>query len=174
MKTNPLGCKEVAIDAGLKGHLLRYIHYEYTQLPNQTGTLSMDGSNLRHTDLCDHSNSTYLSAKNEFIDRCTRSVSGKPLAFLSIAAATQGKESSSRLPTNLRKTVAGLLLLTTLWTLFQYLSISRSMIGGVDWFYYLCYSRDIINGYPVSDNIHSYFPGVYVIWTWVMRLAGKT
>lgn len=71
------------------------------------------------------------------------------------------------------KTVAGLLLLTTLWTLFQYLSISRSMIGGVDWFYYLCYSRDIVNGYPVSDNIHSYFPGVYVIWTWVMRLAGQ-
>lgn len=103
MKTNPLGCKEVAIDADLKGHLLRYIHYEYTQLPNQAGTLSMDGSNLRHTDLCSHSNSTYLNAKNEFIDRCTRSVSGKPLAFLSIAAATQGKESSSRLPTNLRE-----------------------------------------------------------------------
>ena len=66
------------------------------------------------------------------------------------------------------KTVAGLLLLSTLWTLLRYVWISRSMIGGVDWFYYLCYSRDLVNGYPVSDNIHSYFPGVYVIWTWVM------
>ena len=122
--------REVAIDADLKGHLLRYIHYEYTQLPNQTGTLSMDGSNPAHTDLCSHSNSTYLSGKNEFIDRCTRSVSGKPLAFLPMMRRPKAKSPHRGYQQTYAKTVAGLLLLTTLWTLFQYLSISRSMIGG--------------------------------------------
>ena len=70
------------------------------------------------------------------------------------------------------RTLIGLLTLAAIVMLFRYLPISRNAIGGVDWYYYLCYSRDMVNSYPVSDNLYSYFPGVYVFWTTVMRLFG--
>ena len=47
---------------------------------------------------------------------------------------------------------------------YTYLYHAHPTIGGVDWFYYLCYARDQIQCVPTSDNIYSYFPGVYMFW----------
>lgn len=71
------------------------------------------------------------------------------------------------------KSLVLIMLTAASFTLVRYLAISRPLIGGVDWYYYLCYSRDMVNGYPVSENVYSYFPGVYAFWTTVMRLVGQ-
>ncbi len=71
------------------------------------------------------------------------------------------------------KTLLALLATAATVTCVRYLTISREAVGGVDWYYYLCYSRDMVNNHPVSENIYSYFPGVYAIWTSVMRIFGQ-
>ena len=54
-----------------------------------------------------------------------------------------------------------------------YLTVIHPVVGGVDWFYYLCYSRDAIGAYSPSNNMYSYFPGVYWFWTTAMQLVGS-
>ena len=54
----------------------------------------------------------------------------------------------------------------------SYLGEAKHISGGVDWFYYLCYSRDGINFYGTADNMYSYFPGIYQFWKTAMRLVG--
>ena len=71
------------------------------------------------------------------------------------------------------KTLITLLSMAAIFSCIRYLMISRVMVGGVDWYYYLCYSRDMVNSHPVAENAYSYFPGVYVFWTSVMRLVGQ-
>jgi len=54
----------------------------------------------------------------------------------------------------------------------SYLGEAKHISGGIDWFYYLCYSRDGINFYGTADNMYSYFPGIYQFWKTAMRLVG--
>lgn len=50
---------------------------------------------------------------------------------------------------------------------------ARPFIGGVDFFYYILFARDLAGGWPdVSDARYVYFPGVYTFWTTVLRLSG--
>lgn len=70
-------------------------------------------------------------------------------------------------------TLITMLGIVALFTSVQYLTISRPIVGGVDWYYYLCYSRDMVNSYPIAENAYSYFPGVYTFWTMAMRLVGQ-
>ena len=56
--------------------------------------------------------------------------------------------------------------------IYVFLYHAHPTIGGVDWFYYLCYARDQINGVPTSENIYSYFPGVYMFWRQAMFWFG--
>ena len=56
--------------------------------------------------------------------------------------------------------------------IYTYLYFAHSTIGGVDWFYYLCYARDQIQGTPTSENVYSYFPGVYMFWRQAMFWFG--
>ena len=53
-----------------------------------------------------------------------------------------------------------------------YLVEAKHISGGIDWFYYLCYSRDGVNFYGTADNMYSYFPGIYQFWKAAMRLVG--
>jgi hypothetical protein len=54
----------------------------------------------------------------------------------------------------------------------SYLGEAKHISGGIDWFYYLCYSRDAIHFSGTADNMYSYFPGVYQFWKTAMRLVG--
>ena len=63
-------------------------------------------------------------------------------------------------------------ILGGLVTAAAYLTVIHPVIGGVDWFYYLCYSRDSINFHDTADNMYSYFPGIYMFWMMAMRLVG--
>ena len=66
---------------------------------------------------------------------------------------------------------AGALLFvgSSLVFLFQ----ARGSVGGPDFFFYLCYARDLVHDPAgVSLQRYQYFPGVYTFWRSAMRLAG--
>lgn len=94
------------------------------------------------------------------------------LLFFPLLKLHQSESGAAKYQQAYTKTMLNLLGIAVVITGVRYLAISRAMIGSVDWYYYLCYSRDIVNNYPVSENIDSYFPGVYVIWTSAMRILG--
>ena len=49
---------------------------------------------------------------------------------------------------------------------------SRPFIGGVDFYYYILFARDLAGGRPdVPDVRYLYFPGVYTFWTTVLSLS---
>jgi hypothetical protein len=49
---------------------------------------------------------------------------------------------------------------------------SRPFIGGVDFYYYVLFARDLAAGWPdVSDARYVYFPGVYTFWATVLSLS---
>lgn len=52
------------------------------------------------------------------------------------------------------------------------LSVIRAQIGSVDFFYYICTSRDLATGADVPLSRYGYFPGVYAFWGEVIRLGG--
>lgn len=56
-----------------------------------------------------------------------------------------------------------------------YLHAARRDIGSVDFFYYICASRDMLaDGVTVSDHCYTYFPGVYAFWRTVMQWVGTS
>jgi hypothetical protein len=49
---------------------------------------------------------------------------------------------------------------------------SRPFIGGVDFYYYILFARDLAGGWPdVSDARYVYFPGVYTFWAAALSLS---
>lgn len=71
-----------------------------------------------------------------------------------------------------QKTVIPLWISCGLVGAVSYLLEAKHISGGIDWFYYLCYSRDGIHDYGTADNMYSYFPGIYQFWKATMRLVG--
>ena len=71
------------------------------------------------------------------------------------------------------KAIIGLWICGGIVSAVAYLTVIHPVIGGVDWFYYLCYSRDAVDAYSTSNNMYSYFPGIYSFWTIAMRLVGS-
>ena len=71
-----------------------------------------------------------------------------------------------------QKTLIPLWIIWGLVAAVSYLGQAKHISGGIDWFYYLCYSRDGINDYGIADNMYSYFPGIYQFWKIAMRLVG--
>ena len=56
-----------------------------------------------------------------------------------------------------------------------YFVAARPSVGGVDFYYYICTSRDMLqHGSEVSDNCYLYFPGVFAFWRTAMRLVGSS
>ena len=49
----------------------------------------------------------------------------------------------------------------------------RASLGGPDFFFYLCYARDLVQD-PVSVSLlrYQYFPGVYAFWRAAIRVVG--
>jgi len=95
------------------------------------------------------------------------------LLFFPLLRISQPQSEAGKYQQAYRKTLIGLLSIAAVVSCIQYLIVSRVMVGGVDWYYYLCYSRDMVNSNSFSENAYSYFPGVYVFWTSVMRLVGQ-
>jgi hypothetical protein len=71
-----------------------------------------------------------------------------------------------------QKTLIPLWISCGLVAAVSYLLKAKHISGGIDWFYYLCYSRDGINFFGTADNMYSYFPGIYQFWRTAMRLVG--
>ena len=66
-----------------------------------------------------------------------------------------------------------MLLVWTLASVAGYVWQARPSIGGVDFFYYACFARDMVE-HPgeVSADAYGYFPGVYTFWRSAIRLTG--
>jgi len=49
----------------------------------------------------------------------------------------------------------------------------RPFVGGVDFFYFTCYARDMLQApLDVSPRAYSYFPGVYAFWRTIISMTG--
>ena len=60
-------------------------------------------------------------------------------------------------------------------SLVRYLQAVYTSIGSVDFFYYVCIARDMLQvPGEVSENNYLYFPGVYAFWRTVMRTFGDS
>ncbi len=60
-------------------------------------------------------------------------------------------------------------------SLASYLRAMASSVGGVDFYYYVCIARDMLDcPSDVSDNNYIYFPGVYAFWRTVMHGVGTS
>ncbi|MEE3372972.1 MAG: hypothetical protein VX346_26805 [Planctomycetota bacterium] len=54
-----------------------------------------------------------------------------------------------------------------------FLLLSRDSLGGPDFFFYLCYARDMVaDPAAVSMQCYQYFPGVYAFWRTAIRIVG--
>lgn len=54
----------------------------------------------------------------------------------------------------------------------DFLVRAQPTVGGVDFFFYLLYARDLAIGLPdVLPERYIYFPGVYTFWTFVFRVS---
>src|SRR5207245_1584080 len=57
----------------------------------------------------------------------------------------------------------------------HYAVAARDTVEGVDFYYYVCFARDLASGandVPVAR--YMYFPGVYLFWRSVLRVAGES
>jgi len=55
-----------------------------------------------------------------------------------------------------------------------YLIAAQPAVDGVDFYFYLCFGRDYLHGVPDPELAkHSYFPGGYRFWEFVMALFGE-
>lgn len=67
--------------------------------------------------------------------------------------------------------ILGLLL----WSGLRWLLSVRPVVGGIDFWYYVCYARDFADGIDFGDNRgRSYFPGVYWFWRAALALTGRS
>lgn len=73
-----------------------------------------------------------------------------------------------------RRALAGLGVAWTITALALFLVGTRARVGGVDFFYYVCFARDLAEGAPVAEWRHGYFPGVYAWWRAVMAVSGRS
>ena len=99
-------------------------------------------------------------------------VAASIVSLLPMFRTPKGNIGVSEYQQGFQKTLIPLWISCGLVAAVFYLFKAKHNAGGIDWFYYLCYSRDGINFYGTADNMYSYFPGIYQFWKVAMRLVG--
>ncbi|MHB0958655.1 MAG: hypothetical protein ACYC0X_16095 [Pirellulaceae bacterium] len=94
-----------------------------------------------------------------------------PAAIVDGRGAAEGTR--SLLLSSWRTLVLTIVAVMALVSLVSYLHAVYGSIGSVDFFYYVCIARDMLQTpLEVSENNYLYFPGVYAFWRTVMRVSG--
>jgi hypothetical protein len=71
------------------------------------------------------------------------------------------------------RVIIGVSIVSAIVSTVSYLQVVRYSIGSVDFFYYICCSRDMLTRPDgVSEMCYIYFPGVYAFWRAVMHSFG--
>ncbi|MGI6419866.1 MAG: hypothetical protein ACOX1P_29880 [Thermoguttaceae bacterium] len=86
------------------------------------------------------------------------------------------RRQSLRIPAaRYRRLLTWTCLAAAAWSCGVYLLAMRPFAESVDFYYYVCYARDMIH-HPddVPRDCYRYFPGVYAFWRTAIRLAGES